>query len=144
MSNLAQMEDSIEAMKDFFPLNEKEMEAIGRVKGVFSKQNLIPCTGCRYCMPCPKGVDIPGIFSAYNIMFTESFNQGRIQHAQTVGLTKEPSFASQCVGCGKCEKHCPQGIEIRRMLKEADKALRPLHYKIGLKIARKFMYRKTK
>ena len=104
----------------------------------------VGCTGCRYCMPCPKGVDIPGTFAAYNTMFIESKSQGRFQYAQAVALTKEPSFASQCVGCGKCEKHCPQGLPIREKLKEADKALRPLPYKIGIDIARKFMFRKAK
>ena len=60
------------------------------------------------------------------------------------GLTKEPAFASQCVGCGKCEAHCPQQIPIREKLKEADKALRPLPYKIGINVARRFMFRKTR
>lgn len=56
-----------------------------------------------------------------------------------MGMRKEPGFASQCIGCGKCEKHCPQSINIREMLKKADKDLRPLPYKIGIDIARKFL-----
>ena len=95
-------------------------------------------------MPCPKGVDIPGTFRCYNAMFIESPSQGRFQYAQTVGLTKEPAFASQCIRCGKCEKHCPQQIPIREKLKEADRALRPLPYRIGINIVRRFMFRKTK
>ena len=95
-------------------------------------------------MPCPKGVDIPGIFRCYNAMYTEGKSDGRFQFAQTVGLTEEPSFASQCIQCGKCEKHCPQNIPIREKLKEADKALRPLPYKIGINVVRKFMFRKRK
>ena len=58
-------------------------------------------------------------------------------------MTKEPTFATQCIECGKCEQHCPQGIKIREKLKEADKALRPLPYRVGINIARKFMLRKT-
>ncbi len=100
--------------------------------------------GFLYCMPCPKGVDIPGTFRCYNAMFIESPAQGRFQYAQTVGLTKEPAFASQCIGCGKCESHCSQQIPIREKLKEADRALRPLPYKIGINIARKFMFRKVR
>ena len=103
----------------------------------------VPCTGCRYCMPCPKGVDIPGIFHCYNTMYIESKRGGRFEYAQNVGMTKEPTFATQCIECGKCEQHCPQGIKIREKLKEADKALRPLPYRIGINIARKFMLRKT-
>ncbi|MBR2098660.1 MAG: 4Fe-4S binding protein, partial [Firmicutes bacterium] len=56
-------------------------------------------------------------------------------------LTNPPSYASQCIGCGKCEQHCPQNIPIREKLKEADRALRPLPYKIGIEVARKFMLR---
>ena len=89
-----------------------------------------------------KGVDIPGIFRCYNTMYTESKTEGRFQFAQTVGLAKEPPFATQCIQCGKCEQHCPQNIPIREKLKEADKALRPLPYKIGIAVARKFMFRK--
>lgn len=95
-------------------------------------------------MPCPKGVDIPGIFACYNTMYIENKNSGRFQFAQTVGLTKEPAFATQCIKCGKCETHCPQNIPIREKLKEADKALRPLPFKIGIGIARKYMLRKAK
>ena len=125
-------------------LTEDDFAILTEVIKAIRETEKVGCTGCRYCMPCPKGVDIPGTFAAYNAMFIESKTQGRFQYAQTVGLTKEPSFASQCVGCGKCEKHCPQGLPIREKLKEADKALRPLPYKIGIDIARKFMFRKTK
>ena len=91
----------------------------------------------------PKGVDIPGIFRFYNAMYIDSKASGRFQFVQTVGLTREPSFATQCIGCGKCEQHCPQNIPIRKKLKEADKALRPLPYKIGINAVRKFMFRSS-
>ena len=74
--------------------------------------------------------------------FTSRRYSGRFQYAQTVGLTKEPAFASQCIECGKCEQHCPQSIPIREKLKEADKALRPFPYKVGINAARWYMYRK--
>ena len=90
-------------------------------------------------MPCPKGVDIPATFRCYNEMYTEGKSSGRFEYAQVVGLRKDSSFADQCVQCGKCEQHCPQHLEIRKYLKEADKALRPWPYKIGVSIARKFI-----
>ena len=121
----------------------EDREILKRVTEEIRRKDKVGCTGCRYCMPCPKGVDIPGTFLCYNTMFIESPKQGRFQYAQTVGLTKEPAFASQCVGCGKCEAHCPQQLPIREKLKEADKALRPLPYKIGINVVRKFMFRKT-
>ncbi|MBQ2117666.1 MAG: 4Fe-4S dicluster domain-containing protein, partial [Clostridia bacterium] len=63
---------------------------------------------------------------------------------QTVGLTKEPAFATQCIQCGKCEQHCPQSLPIREKLKEADRAQRPVPYRVGIAAARKFMFRKAK
>ena len=125
-------------------LTEEDRAVLEAVKKNIREKEKVGCTGCRYCMPCPKGVDIPGIFRCYNAMFTESKSLGRFQFAQTVGLTKQPAFATQCVQCGKCEQHCPQNIPIRQKLKEADKALRPLPYKIGIGFARWFMFRRAK
>ena len=125
-------------------MTEEDFRTLEEVKRQIRAKEKVGCTGCRYCMPCPKGVDIPGIFRCYNAMYTESKSLGRFQFAQTVGLTREPAFASQCVKCGKCEKHCPQNIPIRKKLVEADRALRPLPYKIGINFARYFMFRKKR
>ncbi len=124
-------------------LTEADLETLETVKRAIREKEKVGCTGCRYCMPCPRGVDIPGIFRCYNTMFTESKREGRSQFIQTVGLTKEPAFASQCIRCGKCEQHCPQSIQIREKLQEADRALRPLPYKIAIQAARSFMFRKS-
>ena len=121
---------------------ERDFNTISEVIKIIREKERIGCTGCRYCMPCPKGVDIPGTFACYNTMYIESKREGRFQYAQTVGLTKEPAFASQCIECGKCEQHCPQNLPIREKLKEADRELRPFPYKIGINIVRKFMFRK--
>jgi predicted aldo/keto reductase-like oxidoreductase len=125
-------------------MTQEDFAILEEVKKEIRAKEKVGCTGCRYCMPCPKGVDIPGIFRCYNFMYTESKSLGRFQFAQTVGLTREPAFASQCVKCGKCEKHCPQNIPIRKKLVEADRALRPLPYKIGINFARYFMFRKKR
>ncbi|MBR2122739.1 MAG: aldo/keto reductase [Lachnospiraceae bacterium] len=125
-------------------LDAADQATLKKVVQKIRAREKVGCTGCRYCMPCPQGVDIPGIFRCYNDMFIESKTQGRFQFAQTVGLTREPAFADQCVECGKCEMHCPQQIPIRQKLKEADKALRPLPYRIGINAVRKFMFRKVK
>lgn len=118
-----------------------DFAVIEQVRQQIRKTEKVGCTGCRYCMPCPKGVDIPGVFRSYNAMYAESKSSGRWQYIQNVALTKEPTFASQCIGCGKCESHCPQGLPIRDKLKEADRALRPLPYRIGIALARKFILR---
>ena len=124
-------------------LTEEDFETLERVKRAIREKEKVGCTGCRYCMPCPKGVDIPGIFRSWNTMYTESRREGRSQFIQTVGLTREPAFASQCIRCGKCEQHCPQSIPIREKIQEADRDLRPLPYRIAISAARKFMFRKA-
>ena len=125
-------------------LTAEDFAVLEVVKEKIREKEKVGCTGCRYCMPCPKGVDIPGTFRAWNTMYTETKKEGRFQFAQTVGLTREPAFASQCIKCGKCEQHCPQSIPIRQKLQEADKDLRPFPYKIGIAVARAFMFRKAK
>ncbi len=67
-----------------------------------------------------------------------------MEFAQTTGLTREPAFASQCVGCGKCERHCPQHIPIIQELKKADKVIRPWYFKAAASVARKWLCRKKK
>ena len=118
---------------------KEDFDLIEQVKTIISESELVGCTGCRYCMPCPKGVDIPALFRCYNMTALESKSAARFEYAQTVGLKDEPAFATQCIECGKCEQHCPQSIPIREMIKKADKAVRPLPYKIGINIARRIM-----
>lgn len=122
----------------------EEKAFIEKIKSYIIESTKVNCTGCRYCMPCPKGVDIPAIFSCYNHMYSESKSSGRLEYFQTVGLRMTPADASLCVKCGKCEKHCPQSIPIREKLVEADKHLRPWWQKIYLKTARRVMVGKKK
>lgn len=145
MNSVEMVEENCEIASDAEAghFTEQDFAALEVVKQKIKDSEKVGCTGCRYCMPCPKGVDIPGIFRCYNAMYTESKREGRFEFAQTVGLTKEPAFATQCIECGKCEKHCPQNIPIREKLKEADKALRPLPFKVGINVVRKYMFRKA-
>ena len=144
MNSLEMVEENARTAADATAgcLTDRDRQLLERVKGIIRSREKVGCTGCRYCMPCPQGVDIPGIFSAWNTMSTESSFSGRTQYMQAVALTAKPAFASQCIQCGKCEKHCPQGIPIREKLKEADKALLPFPYKIGVSIFRRIMLRK--
>ena len=146
MNSLEMVEENVRTASDARAgeFTAAEEELLDQVRQIIREKEKVPCTGCRYCMPCPKGVDIPGTFACYNTMYTESKFSGRSQYMQTVALTAEPAFASQCVQCGKCERHCPQEIPIREKLKEADKALQPLPYRIGAFFFRKFMLRKIK
>lgn len=122
-------------------LTPEDMQIVEQIKQIIRQREKVGCTGCRYCMPCPKGVDIPGNFYYYNLMYMEKKFSARLEFAKNMGLRKEPGFASQCVGCGLCETHCPQHIKIREKLKEADRDLRPLPYKLGIHAARNIMLR---
>ena len=143
MNSLAMVEENarIAATAAAGRFTDKDFALVESIKGIIRENEKVGCTGCRYCMPCPAGVDIPGNFHYYNLMYLESKRAARIEFARNVGLRKDPEFASQCVQCGACEKRCPQHIPIRQMLKEAEKELRPLPYKAGTAIARKVFRR---
>ena len=143
MNSEEMVNENIRIASDAEPghLTEEDMEIVAQIRQIIRQREKVGCTGCRYCMPCPKGVDIPGNFHYYNLMYMEKKSSARKEYARNMGLRKEPGFATQCVGCGLCEKHCPQHLPIRQKLKEADRDLRPLPYKIGIQVARKIMSR---
>ncbi len=110
-------------------LTDSDKALIAQVKTEIEKNVKVGCTGCGYCMPCPKGVDIPGTFRCYNAMYSEGKKSGRRDYLQCTAFRKDTSSASQCIGCGKCESHCPQHIEIRKELKNAAAELENFRYK---------------
>lgn len=108
---------------------EEDFKLIEQVKNEINRNVKVGCTGCGYCIPCPKGVDIPGTFHAYNMMYAENKGNGRREYLMCTALRKNPTSASLCVDCGKCEQHCPQHIEIRKELKNARRELETPVYK---------------
>ena len=102
---------------------EKDYALIEQVKAEISANVKVGCTGCGYCMPCPQGVDIPETFRCYNNYYSEGKKSASWEYIQCTIFRKEPSNASRCIECGKCEKYCPQQIPIRKELKEAAKKL---------------------
>jgi len=115
-------------------LGPDEEAMLKNVVGAINSKMKVGCTGCGYCMPCPKNVDITGTFSAYNRRYSESKFWGLVDYTMCTALRKTPTSASNCIECGKCEKHCPQGIEIRKELKNARKELEGPLYKMARKI----------
>ena len=109
---------------------EEEAALYAKVVKAINENVKVGCTACGYCMPCPKGVDIPGTFAIYNRWYGEDKAGAFKEYLKCTTFRKNSTAASQCIGCGKCEKHCPQGIEIRKNLKEAQKALETPIYKI--------------
>ncbi len=99
----------------------------------------VGCTGCAYCMPCPKGVDIPGTFASYNRYYSDSKFAAMKEYFMCTTLRQKSAAASQCIGCGKCEQHCPQTLPIREKLQEAKKTLENPVYRIARSVAAKIM-----
>ena len=143
MNSEEMVEENVRTAEEALPgsLTEQDLAFYEELKKIIKAKEKVPCTGCRYCMPCPKGVDIPSAFLHYNLMYSESRQDGRKGYYQSTVLTKQPAVATQCVKCGKCEKRCPQSIPIREKLKEADRHLRPYPIRPALAIARKFFTR---
>ncbi len=112
-----------------------EEAMLARVVKAIQSDMKVGCTGCGYCMPCPKGVDIPGTFAAYNRRYAENWYTAMKEYFMCTTLRKNSAAASNCVECGKCEKHCPQNIPIRKKLKEARKVLEGPVYKVARKVA---------
>lgn len=110
-------------------LSEQDNAMLRSVVEAINGKVKVGCTGCSYCMPCPKGVDIPGTFAAYNRCYTENKFSGLKEYIMTTSMRKDSSAASNCIGCGRCEKHCPQHISIREELKNARKCLEGPVYK---------------
>lgn len=143
MNSLEMVQENIRIASNAEPdsFNEQDFKLVEQIKKIIREKEKVGCTGCRYCMPCPKGVDIPGNFYYYNLMYIDKKSSARFEFAQSMGMRESAGFASQCVECGLCEKHCPQKLPIRKLLKEADKNLRPAPFKLALKIAKKFLHR---
>ena len=120
MSNMEQLQDNTSYMKEFEPLTESEQEGIQKVVEALSKLPTIPCTKCRYCVDgCPKKINIPGLFQAYNNII--QFGDNEVSRRNYTQAIKDHGMASECIGCGKCETSCPQHLEIRKLLKDVTK-----------------------
>lgn len=120
MSSLEQMQDNISFMKEFEPLSEKELEAVSKVQEILHNMNLIPCTACRYCTDgCPKNISIPDLFACMNTK--NMYHDWNADYYYSEVHTKNNGKASDCIKCGKCEKACPQHIQIRDLLAQVAK-----------------------
>ena len=122
MNDIAQIDENVKIAEtaEVGALTQEQLDAVQKAAETFRSLMKVPCTGCQYCMPCPKDVDIPSAFSFYNnkYLFKKSFSS-RCMYLLMHG--NKPSFASQCVECGACMKSCPQHINIPAELKKVKK-----------------------
>lgn len=116
MGNMEMMRDNISYMRAFTPLSEKEHEAVRRVCEILRAKDIVQCTACRYCTElCPQKIPIPHYFSCLNNK--KAFNDWSANFYYEIH-SAHGALASACIGCGKCEKICPQHLPIRQLLAE--------------------------
>ena len=121
-------------------LTDEELAVYAKATEVISEAYKVPCTGCDYCMPCPKGVNIPASFGAYNMSYVVGYVSGLSLYINaTLGLGTVSSSPSKCNKCGVCIKKCPQEIDIPNRLKNVRKRLEPLPVRLALKLAKRIM-----
>lgn len=118
-------------------LTPAELSLYDQVRHIILGKSTVPCTGCGYCMPCPHNVDIPMCFTCYNDK-KSGIETGLLTEAYYIQRTHNHQ-ASLCAGCGKCEKHCPQGIAIREELKKVQKEFEGPLYRPARFIAKKIL-----
>ena len=102
-------------------MSEEELAIVTKAREEYLRRTKVGCTGCRYCMPCPCGVDIPAIFGTWNEAFKYNTNisgNGRYRR-----MVEENKGANQCVECGACMEMCPQQLNIPELLKAASAEL---------------------
>ena len=136
MNSMEMVQDNINTASavEIGELGPEEEALLKQVVCAINAKMKVGCTGCGYCMPCPKNVDIPGTFSAYNRRYSEGKFWGLVDYAMSTAIRKNSTAASNCIGCGKCEQHCPQHIAIRDNLKEAAKELEGPLYRFARKV----------
>ena len=143
MTYMEHLQDNIRTFSPHKPLNDDELRMLEEIADIFANFKTIPCTSCKYCMPCPYGIDIPTIFTHYN----KCLNEGHIMTGNNLNDSEEkkafrkarraflvdydrtvPSVrqADHCIGCGICKLACPQGIDIPAQMQRIDQYVKGL------------------
>lgn len=137
MTYMEHLQDNIRSYSPLEPLTEEDLAYLQETAEMIQKYPLIPCNDCKYCMPCPYGLDIPASLLFYNKMvnedrvpndqqdprYAELRRQYLLQYDRSVPKLRQ---ADHCVGCNKCQSHCPQNIKIPQQLQRIDKLIEDL------------------
>ncbi len=137
MTNIDPLLDNVKTFTHFKPLTEEELEFMERMATQMMEYPTVNCTDCKYCMPCPWGIDIPGIFKHYNTSVTEGRypqtkeqeDYQKLKRAYLVSYNRAiPTLrqAEHCIHCGECLSHCPQSIPIPRELQRINRYIEKL------------------
>lgn len=131
MNSIEMVEENLRIADDHKAgsMGPEDFALIDKIKSEIEKTVKVGCTACGYCMPCPAGVDIPETFRCYNNFYAEGKSAARHEYLQCTVFRKQHSNASLCKKCGKCEKHCPQHIAIRKELENAAGVLENTSFK---------------
>jgi len=132
MTYMEHLQDNLRTYSPLEPLTAEEQEWLEtEVANLYVSYPTIPCNDCKYCMPCPYGIDIPSILLHYNKCVNEgnvpesaqAENYRKARKAFLVGYDRSvPRLrqANHCIGCGRCVEHCPQRINIPREMNRID------------------------
>lgn len=137
MTYLEHLQDNLRTYSPLEPLTEVDVQFLYDTADLMMQYPTIPCNDCKYCMPCPYGIDIPAVLLHYNKCVNEgnlptssqSEDYRRARRAFLVGYDRSvPRLrqASHCIGCGQCVSHCPQSIEIPKELHRIDRFVEKL------------------
>jgi predicted aldo/keto reductase-like oxidoreductase len=137
MTYMEHLEDNIKTYSPLKPLTENELTFLEETAEIMQNYPLVACTECRYCMPCPYGIEIPAIFLHYNRCVNEGFISGspesegyrKARRAYLVSYDRailKPGQADRCIGCSKCISKCPQGINIPDEIHRIDRYIEDL------------------
>ena len=136
MNDVAQVEENCRIASESLPntLTPQDMVMYKKVLAALRESTKVGCTGCGYCQPCPKGVDIPTCFALYNGSYVDGYVNSLREYMMCTTLRKVRSNAGLCVKCGKCEQHCPQHIAIRQELDNVKHRMENPVYKVAAKV----------
>ena len=137
MTYLDHVKENVKTYSPLRPLDRREFDTLERASRVFLSDDSIPCTACNYCMPCPYGIDIPGLFRFWedalvaDLLPDDPADPAYAANRRRFLIEYERTFhklrrAERCTGCGRCAPHCPQGIDIPAMVRKVDRFVEKL------------------
>ena len=137
MTYMEHLQDNLKTYSPLDPLTDDDLEFLEQTAQLMLRYPTIPCNDCKYCMPCPYGIDIPAVLLHYNkcvnegnvVNSSQDENYRRARRAFLVGYDRSvPKLrqASHCIGCNQCSPHCPQNIDIPSQMNRIDKYIEDL------------------